>query len=435
VRTRADRSGNAAGGGRASPSIGGNTRASNSGDGFARALAVNRRRLRVLTLLDSPAVSGGGERMATSVAMAVDGMRFDRYLCATRPASGATYEPELRSAGVEVLTLARRSKTDLAAWKPLVSFLRRIEIDILHAHKFGSNIWGTVLGRALRVPVVIAHEQSWASARYEFGGERMRAFLDRELIGRGADAFIAVSRADRRRMIDFEGIDPARVRVFWNAVPRQVPTGDDVRADFRIAPDAPVVLTVSQLRPEKALDVLVGATAVLKAEFPAVRVLVAGDGPEREALRTAVKEAGLDEHVLLLGTRRDVPDLLEAADVAVCCSDFEGTPLSVMEYMAAGKPVVATNVGGLPELVDSGVSGLLVEPRDVQGLAAAIGTLLRDPSQARSMGAHAQARQRRDFDLETTTRRLEALYEDLFRSTSRARSERWAPVVTERRAR
>ena len=180
---------------------------------------------------------------------------------------------------------------------------------------------------------------------------------------------------------------------------------------------------------------LVAATAVLTAEFPAVRVLVAGDGPEREALRAAVKEAGLDEHVLLLGTRRDVPDLLEAADVAVCCSDFEGAPLSVMEYMAAGKPVVATNVGGLPELVDSGVSGLLVEPRDVRDWVrrSAPSFAIRPRhgrwgrTHRRVSGATSISRRQRG--------RLEALYEELFRSTSRARSERWAPVVTEHRAR
>ena len=109
------------------------------------------------------------------------------------------------------------------------------------------------------------------------------------------------------------------------------------------------------------------AAALVRGGQPELRVLVAGDGAERERLEPLIEELGLADGVLLLGTRSDIPDVLVAADVAVCCSDFEGTPLSVMEYMGAGKPVVATRVGGLPEVVEDGVQGLLVEPRDPAG--------------------------------------------------------------------
>jgi glycosyltransferase involved in cell wall biosynthesis len=396
-----------------------------------RHVSVNRRKLRVLTLLDNPDVTGGGERLAVTAAMTVDPNRFDRYLCATRAVDGPTFEPDLRAAGVQVLTLRRESKTDLNAWEPLVSLVRRERIDVLHAHKFGSNVWGALFGTLLRIPVVVAHEQSWASARYSIAGERLRAFLDREIVGRGADVFIAVSHADRQRMIAVEGIDSERVRVLWNAVPTPRLTGNDVRAELGIPAGAPVVGTVCQLRPEKALDLLVAAAGILKQEFPELRVLIAGDGAEEGRLRAQIESASLDETVLLLGTRQDVPDVLAAVDVAVCCSDFEGTPLSVMEYMGAGRPVVATDVGGLPELIDHDVTGLLFERRNAEGLAGALGVLLRDPERRAAMGARARRRQLRDFHLEAFARRLEGLYEDLYRASPRGRAERWAPVIGE----
>ena len=135
---------------------------------------------------------------------------------------------------------------------------------------------------------------------------------------------------------------------------------------------------------------LVEAAALVRGRQPELRVLVAGDGAERGRLESLIEELGLADCVLLLGTRSDVPDVLVAADVAVCCSDFEGTPLSVMEYMGAGKPVVATRVGGLPEVVEDGVQGLLVEPRDPANLADALARLLEGESLRRRLGEAAR---------------------------------------------
>jgi glycosyltransferase involved in cell wall biosynthesis len=219
------------------------------------------------------------------------------------------------------------------------------------------------------------------------------------------------------------------VRVLRNAVPTPEASGADVRGELAIPATAPVVMTACQLRPEKALEVLVAAAERLRPEFPDLKVLIAGDGPEEQALRQQIAAARLEDTVLLLGTRRDVPDLLAATDVAVCCSDFEGTPLSVMEYMGAGKPVVATRVGGLPEMIEHGVHGLLFERRNATDLAEAIGDLLRDPSRRRAMGERARERQRRDFHLDSLASRLESLYEELFRASRRGRAEQWAPLT------
>lgn len=386
-----------------------------------------RRPLRVLTLIDNPDITGGGERMAVTIAMKLDSTRFDRTLCATRSVERPNFGRELQEAGVTTFSLDRGSRGALWAWRPLLQFLHQQRIDIVHAHKFGSNVWGTLLGRLSRVPVVIAHEQSWASARYSAGGPKLRSFFDREVVARYADVFFAVSQADRRRMIDVEGVPADRVRVLPNAIPPPLRSAHDIRAELGIPPTAPIVGTVCQLRPEKGLDLLVEAAAALAPRYPELRVLIVGDGPEGPTLSGLVDRYGLAGKVLMLGTRTDVPDVVSAFDVGVCCSHFEGTPLSVMEYMGAGKPVVATNVGGLPELIENGVHGLLVDGGSPARLADAVAKLLDEPRLRTEMGSQAQRRQLREFDLGAAVRRVEDLYEDLYRATERGRRERWAP--------
>jgi glycosyltransferase involved in cell wall biosynthesis len=155
--------------------------------------------------------------------------------------------------------------------------------------------------------------------------------------------------------------------------------------------------------------------------LPALRVLVAGYGtPEEVARLTAlVGTLGLDGTVLLLGSRGDIPDILAALDVAVSSSTWEGSSLSVLEYMDAGKPVVATRVGGTPGLIADGVNGILVEPRHPEALAAALLELLADPERAARMGRENRRRRRREFDLETVLARVQDLYEQLYARSRR----------------
>jgi glycosyltransferase involved in cell wall biosynthesis len=137
--------------------------------------------------------------------------------------------------------------------------------------------------------------------------------------------------------------------------------------------------------------------------------------PEQAKLDALIAELDLAGSVSLLGLRTDVPQILTAIDVAALSSDYEGSPLSVMEYMEAGKPVVATRVGGIPDLVVDGETGLLTEPQDPAALAAAVGQLLRDPARARGMGTAGRERRRREFTIEATAQRIGDLYLDLRR--------------------
>jgi glycosyltransferase involved in cell wall biosynthesis len=375
----------------------------------------SRRRARVVTLIDG-LDDGGAEKFALLVAKHLDPERFESTLSVSRwrpstaldPSTSRTLE-QLAESKVGFLPLGRQAKIDVWVWARLERFLRREQVDILHAHKFGSNVWGTLMGRIARVPVIVAHEHSWS---YE--GQALRRFLDRQLVARGADRLVAISREDQRRMVEVEHIDPARTLF----IPIGLPTlprvaGHDVRAQLGIQLGKPVIGCVALLRPQKAHHVLLRATALLVREWPDIQVLLVGDGPERQALERLARELGVDQAVRFLGYRNDISDVLTALDVAVSCSDFEGSPAAILEYMDAALPVVATAVGGVPDLIEPGVQGLLVPPQDPTALAGAIAEVLRDPARRRAMGASGRERRHAEFGIDAFMQRLEGLYVEL----------------------
>ncbi len=349
------------------------------------------------------------------IATRLDQSRFESVFCASRYWDGLRVdsvqeaERRMHDAGVRYFGLGRRSSTDLYRWLPLRGALRRERVDVIHAHMFGSNVWGTVIGRLARVPVIVAHEHTWS-----FEGKPLRRFVDREVIGRGSTVFIAVSRDDQRKMIEIEGVDPKKILHLPNGIAAPPPpTGADLRSELGIPAGAPVIGTISVLRPQKALDVFIRASARLLGEDPDLRVLVAGDGPLRGELTELVHSLGVQDRLLMLGYRSDAPDVLAALDVAVSSSAFEGSPLAVMEYMESARPIVATRVGGVPDLIEDGVHGLLVDPGDEPALTAAIRRMLTDREAARRMGEAARERRRHEFTVEVMVRRFEALYERL----------------------
>jgi glycosyltransferase involved in cell wall biosynthesis len=246
------------------------------------------------------------------------------------------------------------------------------------------------------------------------------------LIGRSADVFLAVSPEDRRRMIEFERIDSTKVRYVPNGIPAMAAgDGKAWRRSLDANSKTPLIGTVCALRPQKALDVLLAAVAMLVVERPDLRVLIVGEGPERIRLERLSEELGLAATVEFLGSRtqEELPDILAAIDIVVSSSSFEGMPLAVIEWMAAGKAIVATNVGGVPALIEDGVDGLLVEPGDPHQLTEAIARLLRDADLRSALGASAARRQRRTFDLHHMVSSLESLYEALYWSSPRGRRE------------
>ena len=382
-------------------------------------------RLRVLTMADSIGVYGGAEALARQVAAALDPERFESVFCVTRwnpdPRAEAM-RAELEASGVGFIGLKRSGKLDIGAWRRLVAEMRGRRIHVLHTHKIGSNFWGALITPRVPVPVFVAHEHTWS-----WQGKPHRKLADRWLIARRAAAFVAVSEADRARMTEIEHIPPEKTRFIPNGIQAPVATrsGAEIREELGIPAAAPVVGMVAVLRPQKAYDVLVRAAAILKQRVPGVRVLIVGgeENPRAElraGLESMAAELGLTETLIFTGGRKDAFDVIGAFDVAALSSDFEGSPISILEYMEAGKPIVATRVGGVPDQVVDGQTGLLVDPQDPEALAQALASLLTDRPRAEAMGRAGQERRRTVFSIEATTRRVEELYDELYLAAARS---------------
>jgi glycosyltransferase involved in cell wall biosynthesis len=359
--------------------------------------------VRVCFLIDELATAGT-ETQLLALIHHLDRRRVSPYLAllrGDRPESQAL-EPQ----GCPVLRLgvgSLRSPATLArAWR-FVRFLRRERIDVLQAYFPDSSYFGVPLAtlagvrHRLRTRNNVGH---WLTPLHRVLGRVLNAFTT---------ATIANCPAARRALLADERPRPESVVVLENGVDldRWLPLPPPAPR----RPDGPACVgAVANLRPVKGLDVLLRAAALLRDAHPAVAFRVAGEGEQRPALEAQAAAAGLAGRFALPGVVGDVPGFLAGLDVAVLPSRAEGMSNALLEYMAAGRPVVATAVGGTPDLIEDGAQGLLVPPGNAEALAAAIGRLLRQPELALRLGAAARRRAQQRYSRAAMVRRFEEFY-------------------------
>jgi glycosyltransferase involved in cell wall biosynthesis len=366
----------------------------------------------VMLVHELAARSGGGERFAAGLAGELARRGDEVTLVVTRDID-PSFRSMLEGREVEVLELGRDSKLDLRAFRPVRRMLDAGDVDVLHSHMFGSNVWGALFGRLHRVPVVVAQEQTWS---YE--GQYHRKALD-FLIGRTADAFVAVSQADAERMKRLERVPEEKVYVIPNAfIPRDEGPSRELRDELGIDPDIPLIGSIAQLRPQKALGVMLEALAMVQGE-PLPHLAIAGDGECREELEARTRALGVEGRVHFLGVREDITTLITSFDLSVLSSDFEGTPLFVVESMSLGTPVVATRVGGLPDQITSGEDGVLVPPQNPEALARGLESLLADRDRLAQISKLAMERSR-EWSLQRIGDRFQGLYRTLIAAKATA---------------
>jgi glycosyltransferase involved in cell wall biosynthesis len=320
-------------------------------------------------------------------------------------------EREARRRGFAVECVAMRSDLSVGAALRVAALLRRRAPALVHCHTGRANWVGAIGARWARVPALSTRRMDRRVKR----GLRTR-WLYRRLLRRVA----AISPAVERRLLEAR-VAPERIRVIWSAVdpealrpsaPREV-----LRAQLGAAPETPVLLVAANLVRRKGVDVLLAAVAALAPRSRSA-LWVAGDGPERAVLEAAAARLGIAERVLFLGRRSDVPDLLEACDAFVLPARKEGLGVAALEAMARGRPVVASAVGGLAEIVIPERTGLLVPPGDAAALAAALERLLADPGLAWRLGAAGAARVAEHFLAEHMVSAYEALYREILAESS-----------------
>ncbi len=318
----------------------------------------------------------------------------------------------LQEAGFEPGRFRLRRALDPSALREIVGELRRARVDVVHSHEFTCAVYGTAATRWLGVPHVITMHGDVAVTDVW----RRRAALRWAFRHSAATCF--VSEATRRRMEERLGSLRARVSVIHNGV-HPFPKGDGakgdggaIRAELGMRESELLVLCVGNLHPVKGHRVLIESLARLAAcgEGPGWTLAIAGAGPEAEALSALARRRAIADRVHLLGPRSDVPSLLAAADLFALPSHREGLPLALLEAMLAGKPIVASAVGGIPEAIRPGEHGVLVPAGEVEPLAEALGSLLADPGERARLGEAARARAEREFTLNEMVDRYERSY-------------------------
>ncbi|MFO7273404.1 MAG: glycosyltransferase family 4 protein [Bacillota bacterium] len=349
---------------------------------------------RVLHVCSDTNIGGAGRYVLT---LLTHPRLAERFAVAAACPEGAL-AAALRRAGVTVFPYpgADRSLTGPGLWH-LYRIMRRWRPHIVHTH---GALSGRIAGRLAGVRVVYTKHGLAAAVEASVQVRSPGAWLRRLAVRRFADRIVAVSAAVRDALVA-QGADPGAVRV--------IPGGVDLRAYEQVPPPVPgVVGALGRLEREKGFDVLLDAMAELRGE---ARLILGGDGSQRQALAARVEKEGLP--VELTGFVADVPAFLGRTGVFVLPSRSEGLGLVAVEAMAAGRPVVATRVGGLPEVVVDGETGFLVEPEDPEALARAIRALLADPARAARMGAAGRERVRKLFSAERMAEATAALYEEL----------------------
>ncbi|MHB9155500.1 MAG: glycosyltransferase, partial [Endomicrobiales bacterium] len=366
----------------------------------------------VLFMMDSLLELAGSERNVFEIVTRLDPEKFRPSVVCMR---GGNLVNMLRDRGVEVTELRlKRIYTFPAFVKALqvARLLREKDVKIVVTYHGKSDYFGGVVARLAGVPVVISSRRDMGYAL------RPRHILLYRLFNRFFDRIVTVSEAVKNTVADREKVPWHKLVTIYNGVnleayDRKIPAGP-VRKSLGLEKEAPVAGILAVIRPVKGHRYFLEAASLIAKKYPRARFLAVGwtpDYPYFDEIKAYARSLGLEKSILFTGGRADTPEMLAAMDVPVFASENEGFSNAVLESMAAGKAVVATNSGGTAEAVVDGVTGLLVPPRDPRALAGAVLRLLDGRKRAAEMGKKGKERACRMFGMEKMMDRVEALFD------------------------
>jgi glycosyltransferase involved in cell wall biosynthesis len=332
----------------------------------------------------------------------------------------------LQADGIDVVAFDRRPGLDLAVSWRMAKAIRARRLQVIHAHQYAPFFYGALAAWSCwpRPPVIFTEH----GRHYPDVVSPRRRLLNRLIFDRLADRVNGVCAFSARSLAEHDGFRAERIDVIENGIDAALyrrsadPAG--LKAILGLNPLRRYVANVARLHPVKDQATLVRAFQIVARSNDTVDLLLVGDGPLRHDLEQLVDEMGLTGRVEFMGIRSDVPDLLNAIDVFVLSSVSEAASLTLLEAMASGRPVVATEVGGNPELVRAGLDGLLTPRGDPAAMAAAIAALLDHPDKAAELGRSAAQRVERQFSLDRTIERYWALYRELSAGGGEATEQR-----------
>lgn len=354
---------------------------------------------------------GGMESIVVNLINGLDRKKFVSSLCCLEGLGPLLKEINQRE--VKVFNLGKGESHDWTLFLRLAKLFKKEGAQIVHTLGWAALFDGIIGARIARVPVVV-HSEHGKSYEDLLDVPRRRIWTQRMILPYLTDKVCVVCEdlkkslkeslhlLDKKMITIYNGIEISNVALSVDLVQK--------KKDIGYKNNEMIVGTVGRLDPVKNYKVLLRSAAIITQDMPNVKFLFVGDGPAAEGLKSLTQELGLNSRVIFLGQREDVPELLKIMDVFALPSLSEGLSKAILEAMAAGLPVVATNVGGNPELVIENQTGFLVPSGDPQGLANAIIYLLKNHEQAKRMGMSGQEMVRQHFSLEKMIKSYENLY-------------------------
>lgn len=375
--------------------------------------------LRVLQVIDRPFL-GGGQTTVLALARNLDRAKFEVSVCS---AAGGPLVEEIRKADIRHFPAGFRKKTSLRTVREISSILRENRVDIVHTHGGVAGFFGRWAAGSCRIPVIVHTLHGIHYLHYRNFFLKGAMILLERMLSRLTDALICVSASDFAKTRKFRLAPEAKVNVIRNGL-LQEEWGKFFEAEAKKRElgwtlSSPVIGTVARLHRQKGIIHLLDAAPRILARVPGAKVVVVGGGPLRHKIEREIRKRRLEADFILLGERKDAREILNLFDVFVLPSLWEGLPYALVEAAAAAKPIVATRIDGVSEVVHSGETGLLVPPADAGALADAVVRLLLDKNLAGKLAGRAQETIPPQFSLSRMIEQTEELYLKLWCQKSR----------------
>ena len=363
---------------------------------------------------------GGGERVFSQVIRGLNKEKFDVFV-ACQP--GGIFEEKLREVGIKIEPLDMTSRYNLGTISQLKKIIETKNIQIVHSQDGRADFFARIAGKIANVPIIISSVAMLVEG-YDVNIFRkvLYILMDR-WSERCVDKFIVLSEVLRHTLIERHGIEPEKIVKIYNGIEideykpnneRGIRIEDSgLRKEFGFRNDVPVIGTIGRLVWQKGFEYLIKAIPKIVKDLPEAKFLIVGEGPLREKLEELGKRLKVKDNIIFTGFRSDIKEILASIDVLVMPSLLEGLPMVLLEGMAMAKPIVATNIDGISEVLENGKTGLLVPPKDTDTLAEAIIEILNNKTKASHLGQNARKIVEEKFSVEKMVEQIEWVYEGL----------------------
>ena len=360
---------------------------------------------------------GGAEQLMPTILKNLQEAGFNIRVCALQIRSGNPIASELQRLGLPVDLIPIRNLRQPLNLFHILRYLRLHRPQLLHTQLEFADILGTLAAKILGIPSVstVHTLDVFPEKKSAWGRMKLRWFL----LGRLCNRVIAVSEKTRRHYLQSGGLPPDKVITLYNGVDisrfknMDAAQTANLRKELRLPLNSSIVMTVAVLREPKGIQFMIQALPRILEQCPDVHYLIVGDGVHRATLSDLADGLAIKKHVTFAGHRTDIPDLLACCDIFVLPTLKDALPTVLIEALAAEKPIIASDVGGVPEIIENGVNGLLVEPGDPSKLAEACLQLLKDNELSTKIVRAGSETLRKHFSIDLQIEQLSRVYEEL----------------------